>query len=96
MRGEAWESLLASLYFQQQGGLWGEEQVALLLSWEVWTRVVGGQRDSPHGAGCTRSSHVKFQADAALLICRAGPEQREEACEVPEHTAGTKGGDNTS
>lgn len=91
--GETRGSLLASLYFRQQGGLWDEEQVASLLSWEVWTWVVGGQRDSPQGAGCTRSSHVKLQADATLMICRAGPEQREEACEVPEHRAGTKGGD---
>lgn len=95
VRGETRGSLLASLYFHPQGGLWDEEQVVLLLSWEVWTRVVGGQRDSPQGAGCTPSSHVKLQADAALLICRAGPDQREGACGVPEHTAGTKGWDGT-
>lgn len=53
------------------------------------------QRHCPHGAGYTLSSHVKLQAEAALSICRAGPEQSVCVwgfCKDLRSKAGTKGG----
>lgn len=45
--------------------------------------------------GSTPSSHAQFQADAALSICRAGPELRQDSLWGPPKHSWDKGGDHT-